>query len=83
MSHLMIDYARADVWKQRAQAAAKAESLNRASVKAALAAMKAKGIQASPLANKARLANEAAVQAAAEAEKVWADTATNLQEQTK
>ncbi len=78
MSVLMIDYARADIWKQRAQAAAKAESLNRAAVKAALAAMKAKGIQKSPLENKARLANEAAVQAGSEAEKVWADTADIL-----
>jgi len=75
---IMVDYAVADAWKQRAQAATKAEKMARQAVKAALAAMKAKGIQTSQLSEKARLANEEAVLAASEAEKVWTDTANDL-----
>ena len=76
--HVMIDYAQADAWKQRAQAATKAEKMTRQAVKAALSAMKARGFKVSPLAEKARLANEEAALAASEAEKVWADTANDL-----
>jgi len=70
---IMVDYALADAWKQRAEAAAKAEKLARLSVKAALGAVKAGGIP--QLIEKARLASEAALQAAKEAENVWSDTA--------
>jgi len=72
------DYTRADAWKQRTQASARAEKMARQAVKAALSAMKARGIQASSLTEKSRLANEEAALAASEAEKVWADTANDL-----
>ena len=76
--HVMIDYARADIWKQRAQAATRAERMARQAVKAGISAVKAKGIQTSQLAERARLANEEAILAASEAEEVWADTANDL-----
>lgn len=41
--------------------------------------MRAKGIRKSELLEKARLANEEAIEAANEAEKIWADTADGLQ----
>lgn len=72
---IMVDYALADAWKQRAKAAMRAERLARRVTKVALSAVKEDDIVASQLAEKARLANEAAAQASREAEKVWADTA--------
>lgn len=77
---IMVDYAVADAWKQRAESAAKAERLARQAVKAALIAVKAGSIMAPQMTKRARLASEAAVQAAKEAEKVWADTADTLHE---
>ena len=73
-----VDYAAADAWKRRAESTTRAERLARQAVKTSLSALKARGIVASQLAEKARLAGEAAAQAAREAEKVWADTASTL-----
>ena len=78
---VMVDYTLADAWKQRAEAAMRAERLARQATKAALSAVKASGILAPQLAEKARLASEAAAQAAKEAEEVWADTAAALREE--
>ncbi|MBI4329755.1 MAG: hypothetical protein HY673_00565 [Chloroflexi bacterium] len=78
---IIVDYALADAWKRRAEAAIRAEQVARQATKAALRAVKADGILASRLAEKARLANEAAAQASTEAEKVWADTAAVLRGQ--
>ncbi len=75
---ITVDYAFANAWKQRADAVTQAERLARQAVKAALSAVKASGILAPQLAERARLAREAAEQAAKEAEKVWADTAAIL-----
>jgi hypothetical protein len=75
---LMVDYAQADAWKQRADAAAKAERLSRLAVKAALKAVKAGNIVGSRVAEDARMADEVATLAAKEAEQVWVNTAATL-----
>jgi len=75
-----VDYATADAWKRRAEAAANAEKLSRQAAKAALSAIKAKGITADPLAQKARLASQEAAKATRNAENVWADTADIIEE---
>jgi hypothetical protein len=76
--HIMVDYAQADAWKQRADATAKAEQLARLAVKAALRAVKTGDIAGSKISQEARVASEAATQAAKEAEQVWVNTATIL-----
>jgi hypothetical protein len=76
--HIMVDYARADAWKQRADSAAKAERLARLAVKAALRAVKTGNIPGSKVAEEVRTASEAATQAAEEAERVWANTTVIL-----
>ena len=73
---VMVDYALADAWKQRAEAASKVDKLAKVDVKAALAATKAGGLP--QLVAKARLDREAVAQAAEAAEKVWADTSDTL-----
>ena len=75
---IMVDYAQADAWKQRADATAKAERLARLAVKAALRAVKTGDIAGSKVSQEARSASEAATQAAREAEQVWLNTATIL-----
>ena len=75
-----VDYVAADVWKQRALAAAKADRLARQAVKVALSAVKARGTLATQLAERARIAHEAALQASREAEQIWANTAAVLGE---
>jgi hypothetical protein len=72
----MVNYAMADVWKKRAEAAIKVDKLAKLSVKAVLAATKAGGIP--QLVARARLDREAVAQSAKAAEKVWADTADTL-----
>jgi hypothetical protein len=76
--HIMVDYAQADAWKQRAEAATKAERLSRMAVKAALRAVKTGDIPGSKVSQEARTASEASIQAAKEAEQVWANTAITL-----
>ena len=78
MFHIMVDYAQADAWKQRADATTKAERLARLAVKAALRAVKTGDIAGSKASQEARAASEAATQAAREAEQVWLNTATVL-----
>jgi len=73
---VMVDYALAHAWKQRAEAALKVDKLAKVYVKAALAATKAGGIPQHVA--RARLNREAVAQAAKAAEKVWADTADTL-----
>lgn len=76
--HIMVDYAQADAWKQRVEAATKAERLSRLAVKAALRAVKTGSIPGSKVDQEARMASQAATQAAKEAEQVWANTAAIL-----
>ena len=81
---IIVDQALADAWKQRVKAATRAERLARLAVKAAVMAAKAKkadGILSSQLAEKAHTARDEAMQASAESEKVWADTAAALLEE--
>ena len=73
---VIVDYALADAWKQRAEAASKVDKLAKVYVKAALAATKGGGIP--QLVARARLDREAVAQAAKAAEKVWAETADML-----
>ena len=76
--HIMVDYEQADAWKERADAAAKAERLARLAAKAALRAIKTGDIAGSKLSQEARTASEVATLAAKEAEQIWANTAAVL-----
>mgnify|MGYP001569996202 CR=1 FL=1 len=81
---IIVDHALADAWKQRVKAATKAEKLAKLAIKAAVDAAKTKkaGSNLSSLfVEKASKAREEAMQASAEADKVWADTAAALHEE--
>ncbi len=74
----VVNYAAADAWRQRAESAARAERLARQAVKASMRVVTAMGIAVAQRAEEARLATELAAQAATEAERTCAATASTL-----
>ena len=73
---VMVDYALAHAWKQRAEAASKVDKLAKVYVKATIAPTKAGGVPR--LVARARLDREAIAQSTKAVKKVWADTTDTL-----
>ena len=73
-----VDHVVEEVWKQRAAYAATAWKLTRQAAQASRRAARARGLDAWKRVEEAQEANEAAVLARREAEKVWTETASIL-----